>query len=97
MTLPDERWRSLIETRRFLHQLLSPRMTPRVPQAVRDRAHSLLRHWPDDYHLEKMTIDMPFDFTKEMEPLYRMVKQREQERNEEVTQPMPQSQENTNW
>lgn len=97
MTLPDERWRSLIETRRFLRQLLSPKMTPRVPRAIRDRAHSLLRHWPDDYHLEKMTIDMPFDFTKEMEPLYRMVKQREQERNEEVTQPMPQSQENTNW
>jgi len=30
---------------------------------------------------------MPQHFAKEMEPLYRMVKQREQERNEEVTQP----------
>ncbi len=87
MTLPDERWRSLVETKKFLMTLLSPHATPKVPRVIRERARSLLRHWPDDYHLEKMTIDMPFDFTKEMEPLYRMVKQREQERNEEVTQP----------
>ena len=45
-----------------------------------------------------MTIDMPHDFAKEMDPLYRMVKQREQELNEEVVQPRnPPNQENTNW
>ncbi len=98
MTLPDERWRSLVETKKFLMELLSPRMTPKVPRAIRERANTLLRHWPDDYHLEKMTIDMPYDFTREMEPLYRMVKKREQERNEEVVQPRdPINQENTNW
>ena len=87
MTLADERWRSLVETKKFLMTLLSPHATPKVPRVIRERARSLLRHWPDNYHLEKMTIDMPHDFAKEMEPLYRMVKQREQERNEEVTQP----------
>ena len=87
MTLPDERYRSLVETKKFLMTLLSPHATPKVPRVIRERARSLLRHWPDNYHLEKMTIDMPHDFAKEMEPLYRMVKQREQERNEEVTQP----------
>jgi len=87
VTLADERWRSLVETKKFLMTLLSPHATPKVPRVIRERARSLLRHWPDDYHLEKMTIDMPHDFIKEMEPLYRMVKQREQERNEEVTQP----------
>ena len=98
MTLADERYRSLVQTKKFLMELLSPHMTPRVPRAIRERAHALLRHWPDDYHLEKMTIDMPFDFAKEMEPLYRMVKQREQERNEEVVQPRdPLNQENSNW
>lgn len=87
MTLADERWRSLVETKKFLMTLLSPHATPKVPRVIRERALALLRHWPADYHLEKMTIDMPHDFAKEMEPLYRMVKQREQERNEEVTQP----------
>ena len=98
MTLADERYRSLIETRQFLRQLLSPKMTPRVPKSVRDRASDLLRHWPDDYHLEMMTVDMPKVFAKEMEPLYRMVKKYDQEINEEVTQPRENSnQENTNW
>lgn len=74
MTLPDERYRSLINTKKFLLELLSPHQTPRVPKIIRQRAKSLLRHWPDDYHLEMMTIDMPQHFAKEVEPLYRMVK-----------------------
>lgn len=77
MTLPDERYRSLVQTKKFLLELLSPTMTPRVPKIVRQRARSLLRHWPDDYHLEMMTIDMPRHFAKELEPLYKMVKQYE--------------------
>lgn len=77
MTLPDERYRSLVQTKKFLLELLSPTMTPRVPKIVRQRARSLLRHWPDDYHLEMMTIDMPQHFAKELEPLYKMVKQYE--------------------
>jgi hypothetical protein len=98
VTLADERYRSLVETKKFLMTLLSPHATPKVPRVIRERARSLLRHWPADYHLEKMTIDMPHDFAKEMEPLYRMVKQREQELNEEVTQPRdPHNQENSNW
>ena len=87
MTLPDERYRSLIQTKKFLMELLSPHMTPKVPKIIRQRAHILLRHWPDDYHMEEMCRLMPLHFAKEMESLYRMVKQREQERNEEVTQP----------
>ena len=82
MTLPDERYRSLVQTKKFLMELLSPHMTPRVPKVVRQRAHSLLRHWPDDYHLELMTEQMPNYFTKQMEPLYRMVKKYEQDTNQ---------------
>ena len=89
MTLADERWRSLVETKKFLMTLLSPHATPKVPRVIRERARSLLRHWPDNYHLEKMTIDMPHDFAKEMEPLYRMVKKHEQDKGD--------AQENTNW
>ena len=80
MTLPDERYRSLVYTKEFLIELLSPHMTPRVPKIIRQRAHGLLRHWPDDYHLERMTEEMPQHFAKQMEPLYRMVKQHEQDK-----------------
>ncbi len=85
MTLPDERYRSLIQTRKFLIDLMSPTETPRVPKVIRRRAHSLLRHWPDTYHLELMTEQMPQHFAKQMEPLYRMVKQHELEKNESRT------------
>lgn len=81
MTLPDERYRSLVQTKKFLMELLSPHMTPRVPKDIRMRARSLLRHWPDNYHLEMMCQDMPQHFAKEMEPVYRMVKQYDQEKN----------------
>lgn len=80
MTLPDERYRSLVQTRKFLLELLSPTMTPRVPKIIRQRARSLLRHWPDDYHLEMMTIDMPQHFAKEIEPLYKMVKKYQEQK-----------------
>lgn len=83
MTLPDERYRSLVHTKKFLIELLSPHMTPRVPKIVRQRASALLRHWPDDYHLELMTEQMPNHFAKQMEPLYRMVKQYDQDKQNE--------------
>lgn len=82
MTLPDERYRSLVQTKKFLLELLSPHMTPRVPKAIRQRAHGLLRHWPDTYHLDLMTEEMPNHFAKQMEPLYRMVKQYGQEKKD---------------
>lgn len=72
MTLPDERYRSIVQTRKFLMELLSPRMTPKVPKVVRDRARNLLKHFPTDYHLEMMSEDMPEYFAKEIEPVTRM-------------------------
>lgn len=81
--MPDERYRSLVQTKKFLMELLSPHTTPRVPKIIRQRAHGLLRHWPDDYHLEQMTELAPQHFAKQMEPLYRMVKQYEQDKQNE--------------
>jgi hypothetical protein len=83
MTLPDERYRSLVQTKKFLLELLRSDLTPRVPKIVRQRARGLLRHWPDDYHLEQMTKEMPQFFAKEMEPVYRMIKQYEQDKKDE--------------
>jgi len=72
MTLPDERYRNIVQTRKFLMELTSPHMTPKIPKIVRERAMNLLRHFPTDYHLEMMTIHMPNDFAKEIEPVTRM-------------------------
>ncbi len=83
MTLPDERYRSLVQTKTFLMVLMSPHMTPKVPKDIRKQARWLLRHWPDDYHLEMMTIDMPNHFAKQMEPLTRMIMVYDQEQKEE--------------
>ncbi len=83
MTLPDERYRSLVQTKKFLMELLSPHMTPRVPKVIRQRAHSLLRHWPDNYHLDLMCENMPGAFAKELEPLYKMVKKYEENKKEQ--------------
>ena len=46
MTIPFERTRALIETKIFLQQLQDPKLTPRVPAAVREIARKLLRHYP---------------------------------------------------
>lgn len=43
MTLPYERTWAVVETRRFLTEVLANR---RVPVAVREQARTLLRHYP---------------------------------------------------
>jgi hypothetical protein len=43
MTLPYERTWAVVETRRFLTEVLTNR---RVPVAVREQARTLLRHYP---------------------------------------------------
>jgi len=46
MTTPYERTRATIETNLFLHALLNPKLTPRVPASVRETARTLVRHYP---------------------------------------------------
>jgi hypothetical protein len=57
MTLPFERLRAVNSTREFLFDLLIPSKTQRVPKEVRDRARSLLRHYPFESDME-MVSDM---------------------------------------
>jgi len=87
MTLPDERYRSLVHTKQFLMELLSPATTPRVPRAIRRRASACLRHWPDDYYLEEIARALPQHFAQRMEPLHRMVLQHEIARNPSKARP----------
>lgn len=48
MTIPYERTRAILETRKFLQGLTYPPATPRVPKAVREMARQLLRHYPSN-------------------------------------------------
>jgi hypothetical protein len=44
MTLPYERTWAVVETRRFLAEVLANR---RIPSSVREQARTLLRHYPN--------------------------------------------------
>jgi len=75
MTLPDERYRAVVQTRKFLLDLCNSEHTPRVPKLIRDTARSMLRHYPTQYDMEMVADKAPEIFQERMEPLYRMVKQ----------------------
>jgi hypothetical protein len=70
MTLPDERYRAVIETQRFLLRILT---TPRVPKAVKDEARSMLRHYPSDFDMQRAARQSPEVFQERMEDLHRFV------------------------
>jgi hypothetical protein len=70
MTLPDERYRAVQQTQRFLLRLLS---TPRVPKAVKDEARGLLRHYPSDYDMQQLERAAPHVVQQRMEPVHRMI------------------------
>ena len=80
MTLPDERYRAVDRTRRLLLNLVNPAHTPRVPKIVRDEAAYCLRHFPTTFDMEVAITKAPELFQVEMEPLYRMIKQYEQDK-----------------
>lgn len=80
MTLPDERYRAVIQTRRFLFDLCNPQHTPRLPKLVRETARGLLRHYPTEYEMRRAAEGAPDVFQERMEPLYRMVKQYNQDK-----------------
>ena len=83
MTLPDERYRAIVETRRFLIDLCNPSHTPRIPKLIRDTARSMLRHYPSIWDMNAASELAPHIFQEKMEPLYRMVKQYDLEKKEQ--------------
>ena len=62
VTLPDERYRSLLSGKQFLLDLLNPKVTPKVPKYIRQRALGVLRHYPSSYHFEKIVENLPEEF-----------------------------------
>ena len=52
MPAPHQRTRALIEAKAFLQELQDPKLTPRVPAAVREIARKLLHHYPSYSEVE---------------------------------------------
>jgi hypothetical protein len=79
MTLPDERYRAVVQTQRFLLEILT---TPRVPKTIKDQARACLRHYPSDYDMSIAAEGAPEVFQKRMEDVTRMFKVYEQSKAE---------------
>ena len=81
MTLPDERYRAVMAAHELLVDLVVPQRTPRVPTKVRHRAQAVLRHYPSAYDMERTSDLAPSIFQDEIDPLYKMVKKYDVEKN----------------
>lgn len=79
MTLPDERYRAVVQTRRFLLDLCNPEHTPRIPKLIRDTARSMLRHYPTDWDMQQAAAANPAMFVEHMEDLHRFVMRGQQQ------------------
>lgn len=79
MTLPDERYRAVVQTQRFLLEILT---TPRVPKAIKDGARHCLRHYPSNWDMQRAAEGAPDVFQKEIEPVTRMLMVYQQEQKD---------------
>jgi hypothetical protein len=79
MTLPDERYRAVVQTTQFLTDICN---TPRVPKVIKQQARSLLRHYPSAWDMKRAAENCPDVFQERMEPLYRMIKAYEQDKTD---------------
>ncbi len=71
MTLNYERYNSVKSTRKFLLALMSPSETPRVPRAIRTEARRLLKHYPEEYHMDTVAKECPTIFGKDWRDQYK--------------------------
>ena len=76
MTLPDERYRAVVQTMRFLTDILN---TPRVPKQIKEQARSLLRHYPSAYDMQRAARMAPDVFQEQMDDLHKMILKYSQE------------------
>lgn len=59
MTMPDERYRAMVEGLKLIEDLLIPQVTPRVPGEVRERARWIMRHYPNSSEIERLAQHAP--------------------------------------
>lgn len=65
VTLPYERHRAVVETEKFLLELLDPKKTPRVPKNIREQARWCLRHYPSRFEMELTSEKYPEMWSKD--------------------------------
>ena len=82
MTLPDERYRAIVQTQKLLEDILWGKYK-RVPNEIKERVRGCLRHYPSVWDMNAASELAPHVFQKEMEPLYRMVKKYDMEKKEQ--------------
>ena len=84
MTLPDERYRSVMWAKRFLESLAHDRKAyPRISKAVRGEAYSILRHFPNEWDMRRVSESTPEVFQERMEPVTRLMAQYEESKKNE--------------
>lgn len=83
MTLPDERFRAVIQTKNFLGELLDPTKTPRIPKHIREQARWCLRHYPSFWDLKRASEQAPDVFQEKIEDVHRMFMVYEQSKEDE--------------
>jgi hypothetical protein len=88
MTLPDERYRSVLQAKRLLEELMDPRLTPRVAAGIRDRARGALRHYPSEYDMRRAAQTSPEVFQERMEDLHRFVLKGQQQDDTDIVELM---------
>jgi hypothetical protein len=81
MTLPDERYRAVVQTQRFLLEILT---TPRVPKAIKESARRCLRHYPSEWDMKAASEMAPHIFAERMEDVTRMFRAYEEKKNEQA-------------
>jgi len=75
MTLPDERYRAVMQTQKLLLEILR---TPRVPKSIKEGARSCLRHYPTEYDMRKASQTSGDIFAERMEDVTRFFARYEQ-------------------
>lgn len=72
MTTKYDRYRAIQQCRKLLEDLCDSGKTPRVPSVIRDRARGALRHYPDDYDIERMADSCPELLDRREATLYKL-------------------------
>jgi hypothetical protein len=82
MTLPDERYRAVIETKKFLESITTTRSG--LSKEMKETARWCLRHYPSEYDLDRVSENSPDVFQRRMEDVTRMFKAYEEKKNEQA-------------
>lgn len=83
MTMPDERFRAVLQAEKFLQSLCNVYETPRVPKDIRQQARGILRHYPNHWDMKNAASCSPDTFAERMEDVNRLFKQYEENKKDE--------------